>query len=74
MDSELYKNLTYIKYFEGDVSDLDLTFSYDQDVLGRIQTHELIQGGRGILVNSENKISYIHHVAQFVLHTQIKEQ
>jgi len=29
-DSELYKNLTYIKHYEGDVADLDLTFSFDQ--------------------------------------------
>ncbi len=29
-DSELYRNLTYIKHYEGDVSDLDLTFSFDQ--------------------------------------------
>ncbi|XP_040567057.1 ubiquitin-protein ligase E3B [Lepeophtheirus salmonis] len=74
MDPELYKNLTYIKYFDGNVTDLDLTFSYDQDVLGRVVTHELIEGGRSVLVNDCNKISYIHHVAQFVLHSQIKEQ
>ena len=29
-DAELYKNLTYIKHYEGDVGDLDLTFSFDQ--------------------------------------------
>jgi ubiquitin-protein ligase E3 B len=29
-DSELYRNLTYIKRYEGDVADLDLTFSFDQ--------------------------------------------
>ena len=29
-DSELYRNLTYIKHYEGDVADLDLTFSFDQ--------------------------------------------
>jgi hypothetical protein len=29
-DAELYRNLTYIKHYEGDVADLDLTFSFDQ--------------------------------------------
>ena len=29
-DAELYRNLTYIKHYEGDVGDLDLTFSFDQ--------------------------------------------
>ena len=29
-DPELYKNLTYIKHYTGDVEDLGLTFSFDQ--------------------------------------------
>ena len=29
-DPELYKNLTYIKHYEGDVEELGLTFSFDQ--------------------------------------------
>ena len=29
-DPELYKNLTYVKHYEGDVEDLGLTFSFDQ--------------------------------------------
>ena len=29
-DAELYRNLTYIKHYDGDVADLDLTFSFDQ--------------------------------------------
>jgi len=55
-DSELYRNLTYIKHYEGDVADLDLTFSFDQDVMGQIVTYELIPGGKGVAVTNENKI------------------
>lgn len=63
-----------MKHYEGDASDLDLTFSLDQDVMGQIVTHELIPGGRGVAVTNENRISYLHHVAHFRMRTQIKEQ
>ncbi len=74
LDDELYRNLTYMKHYEGDVADLDLTFSLDQDMMGQIVTHELIPGGRGVAVTNENRIRYMHHVAHFRMHTQIREQ
>ena len=43
------------QHYEGDISDLDLTFSYDEDVMGRIVTHELIPGGKAIPVTNDNK-------------------
>ena len=73
-DPELHKNLTYIKHYEGDVEDLGLTFSFDQDTMGRIVTHELVPGGRSINVTNSNRISYIHHMAHFKMHRQIANQ
>eukprot|EP00092_Neocalanus_flemingeri_P010639 GFUD01011461.1.p1 GENE.GFUD01011461.1~~GFUD01011461.1.p1 ORF type:complete len:1075 (-),score=293.24 GFUD01011461.1:251-3475(-) len=73
-DPELHKNLTYVKHYEGDVEDLGLTFSFDQDIMGRIVTHELIPGGRSINVTNSNRISYIHHMAHFKMHRQIATQ
>jgi len=73
-DPELHKNLTYVKHYEGDVEDLGLTFSFDQDIMGKIVTHELIPGGRSINVNNSNRISYIHHMAHFKMHKQIANQ
>ncbi|KAF2986584.1 hypothetical protein EK904_009209, partial [Melospiza melodia maxima] len=35
LDSEFYKNLTSIKRYDGDISDLGLTLSYDEDVMGQ---------------------------------------
>ncbi|KAF4523556.1 hypothetical protein B566_EDAN012004 [Ephemera danica] len=55
LDAELYRSLTYIKHYEGDVGDLELTFSIDQDYLGKVQTFELVPGGRAIPVTNENK-------------------
>ncbi|XP_028853145.1 ubiquitin-protein ligase E3B [Denticeps clupeoides] len=74
LDSEFYKNLTSIKRYDGDVSDLGLTLSYDEDVMGQLVCHELTPGGKSTPVTNENKISYIHLMAHFRMHTQIKEQ
>jgi ubiquitin-protein ligase E3 B len=46
LDRELYRSLTFIKHHQGDVQDLDLTFSVDEDCLGRLVTHELVPGGK----------------------------
>ncbi|KAK7934094.1 hypothetical protein WMY93_004990 [Mugilogobius chulae] len=74
LDSEFYKNLTSIKRYDGDVGDLGLTLSYDEDVMGQLVCHELIAGGKTMPVTNENKISYIHLMAHFRMHTQIKDQ
>ncbi|CAH0555010.1 unnamed protein product [Brassicogethes aeneus] len=74
LDPDLYRSLSYIKHYDGDVSKLDLTFSSDEDSLGKIITHELIPGGRAVPVTNENKINYIHLMAHFRMHIQIKEQ
>jgi ubiquitin-protein ligase E3 B len=42
--------------------------------MGKIVTHELVPGGRGVIVTNENRISYLHHVAHFRMHCQIREQ
>lgn len=55
LDGELYRSLSYIKHYEGDVSELDLTFSVDDDNLGRLVTHELVPGGKAVPVTNENK-------------------
>lgn len=55
LDRDLYRSLTFIKHHQGDVGDLDLMFSVDEDVMGRIVTHELIPGGKAVPVSNENK-------------------
>lgn len=74
LDPELYKSLTYIKHYEGDVSELELTFSIDQDFMGKIETHELERGGKSIPVTRESRVRYIHSVANFRMKTQIEKQ
>lgn len=55
LDPDLYRSLSYIKHYKGDVSGLDLTFSVDDDNLGKLVTHELIPGGKAVPVINENK-------------------
>lgn len=74
LDKDLYRSLTYIKHYQGDISTLELTFSVDEERLGEIVTHELVPGGKAIPVTNENKINYIHLMAHFRMHTQIKDQ
>ena len=57
-DPDLTVSLTIIhawQHYEGDVADLELTFSCDEDCMGKVETHELVTGGRAIPVVNENK-------------------
>uniref|UniRef100_A0A5S6QH07 Ubiquitin-protein ligase E3B n=1 Tax=Trichuris muris TaxID=70415 RepID=A0A5S6QH07_TRIMR len=74
LDADLYRHLSFIKHFEGDVSELGLTFSCDEDVMGEIVTHDLRPGGRTIPVTNESRISYVHLMAYHRMHVQIKHQ
>ncbi|XP_062521053.1 ubiquitin-protein ligase E3B-like [Corticium candelabrum] len=73
-DSDLYKNLSYVKHYDGDVSELDLTFSVNRDFFGKVETHDLTPGGSAVTVTNENKISYIHRVAHFHMRTELRDQ
>ncbi|KAK6044738.1 HECT-domain protein [Cooperia oncophora] len=74
LDPELYRNLTFVKKYDGDVSDLSLTFSIDEDFMGKINTVDLVPGGRTIQVTNENKIDYVHRMAHHRVFSQTKQQ
>ena len=74
LDQDLYRSLTLVKHYEGDVTQLELTFSLDENVMGKIVTYELKPGGKAISVTNENKINYIHLMARFRMYDQIKDQ
>lgn len=57
VDSEYYNSLLWIK--ENDPSELELTFSIDEDSLGITSQRELKPGGANIAVTNENKDEYI---------------
>ena len=74
LDPDLYKNLMFLKTFDGNVADLDLTFSVMDDSFGSQTEIELIPGGKGISVTSSNKHRYINAVAKHYLHDRLQRQ
>ncbi|XP_014204707.1 ubiquitin-protein ligase E3B [Copidosoma floridanum] len=74
LDNDLYRSLTLLKHYEGDITDLELTFSFEENVMGKLVNHELRPGGRVVTVTNDNKIHYIHLIAQFRMYMQIKDQ
>lgn len=72
LDPELYQSLMYLKHSEGDVKELTLDFTVIEELFGRRRTVELISGGANILVTNENKLQYIHAMADYKLNRQMQ--
>ncbi|XP_066897845.1 ubiquitin-protein ligase E3C isoform X4 [Kogia breviceps] len=73
LDPEVYKNLLFLKSYEGDVEELGLNFTVVNNDLGEAQVVELKFGGKDIPVSSANRIAYIHLVADYRLNRQIRQ-
>lgn len=73
LDPEMYKNLLFLKSYEGDVEELGLNFTVVNNDLGEAQVVELKFGGKDITVTSANRIAYIHLVADYRLNKQIRQ-
>eukprot|EP00940_MAST-03C_sp_MAST-3C-sp2_P002042 g2042.t1 len=70
LDTELYKNLIFLKEYEGDVDDLCLDFTVNEDFLGESRIVPLIPGGDRVAVTATNRIRYIHYVSHFFLNVR----
>ncbi|XP_054722716.1 LOW QUALITY PROTEIN: ubiquitin-protein ligase E3C-like [Uloborus diversus] len=74
LDPVMYRNLLYLKTYDGNVSDLGLDFTVMNSEFGENEVVELIPGGAEIPVTESNRINYIHLMADFKLNRQIKAQ
>ena len=74
LDPQLYKNLIFVKHYDGDVEDLCLTFAVDEEMFGQTTTVDLIPGGRACEVNNQNKTKYIHAMADYYMNQRIRRQ
>ncbi|XP_062850560.1 ubiquitin-protein ligase E3C isoform X2 [Trichomycterus rosablanca] len=72
LDPEMYRNLLFLKSYEGDVEDLGLNFTIVNNDLGEAQVVELKPGGKDVPVTTANRIAYIHLVADYRLNKQIR--
>ncbi|KAI3426511.1 hypothetical protein D9Q98_008876 [Chlorella vulgaris] len=73
LDPELHRNLFFLKRYEGDVADLGLSFTITDIVLGVAQEVELAPNGHDVAVTGDNRLAYIHRVADYRLNKQIRE-
>ncbi|KAG6450503.1 hypothetical protein O3G_MSEX006627 [Manduca sexta] len=75
LDPGLYRGLLMLKsHRRQDVPDLGLDFTILSDDLGEQRIEELKPGGTNIPVTAENRIEYIHLVADYKLNRQIRSQ
>ena len=74
----LFSNILFanpLSFFStGDAADLDLTFSVDDEVFGQHIVTPLKPGGQGISVTNENKILYVHLMADYKLNRWVKRK
>ncbi|XP_028777115.1 E3 ubiquitin-protein ligase UPL7 [Neltuma alba] len=71
LDPELYRNLMYVKHYDGDVKEFSLDFTVTEESFGKWNVVELRSGGKEMLVTNENKMQYIHAMADYKLNQQI---
>ncbi|XP_050227038.1 E3 ubiquitin-protein ligase UPL7 isoform X2 [Mercurialis annua] len=71
LDPELYRNLLYVKHYDGEVKDLFLDFTVTEESFGKRHVVELKPGGKDVCVTNENKMQYIHAIADHKLNRQI---
>ncbi|XP_018909316.2 ubiquitin-protein ligase E3C-like isoform X2 [Bemisia tabaci] len=74
LDPVIYRNLLYLKTYDGDVADLGLDFTVMTNDFGECKVNELKPGGSNIPVTNANRIEYIHQMADYKLNKQIRAQ
>ncbi|RDY07374.1 E3 ubiquitin-protein ligase UPL7, partial [Mucuna pruriens] len=75
LDPELYRNLmftySFMQNYDGDIKELCLDFTVTEESLGKRYVVELKSGGKDISVTNENKMQYMHAMADYKLNQQI---
>ncbi len=75
LDEELYRGMMRLKNYDGDVKDLGIDFTIDDQVSSpggplKTVTRNLLPNGENILVDNKNRPRYISYVARHRLVTQ----
>jgi ubiquitin-protein ligase E3 C len=74
LDPELFKQLIFLKTYEGNVEDLMLSFnvSDENELTGERREVDLFAGGSQVPVTNSNRFRYIYMMADFRLNKRIK--
>lgn len=74
LDPQLYNNLMFLKTYDGNASDLCLTFTVTNEFLGGNREIPLVLNGESLEVTNENKNRYIELVAKHYVVDSVKDQ
>ncbi|XP_021379253.1 NEDD4-like E3 ubiquitin-protein ligase WWP1 isoform X2 [Mizuhopecten yessoensis] len=74
IDPEFFNSLTWIQDNNIDECGLELFFSADFEVLGKIEQHDLKEGGADIRVTEENKEEYINLMTNWRFQRGVEDQ
>lgn len=74
VDEEFYNSLVWIRDNNIDECELDLDFTMDFEVLGKVDTIELKEGGADVPVTEANKEEYIRLMIDWRFSRGVKEQ
>ncbi|KAG2686438.1 hypothetical protein I3843_09G006100 [Carya illinoinensis] len=66
-DIEFYEK----QHYDGDVKEISLDFTVTEESFGKRHVVELKPGGKDISVTNENKMQYVHAIADYKLNRQI---
>ncbi|CAK8689122.1 unnamed protein product [Clavelina lepadiformis] len=72
LDPDFYKNLMFLRSYDGDVAELDLNFTVVDDSFGETKVTELVRGGHDISVTNKNRVRYIHLLSNYKLNVQMR--
>lgn len=62
---------SYLQNYEGDVKELSLDFTVTEESFGKMHIVELRPGGKDTIVTKDNKLQYIHAMADYKLNRQV---
>ncbi|CAO2609862.1 NEDD4-like E3 ubiquitin-protein ligase WWP2 [Lemmus lemmus] len=74
IDPEFYNSIVWIKENNLEECGLELFFIQDMEILGKVTTHELKEGGESIRVTEENKEEYIMLLTDWRFTRGVEEQ
>lgn len=74
IDTEFYNSLIWIRDNNIEECGLEMYFSVDMEILGKVTSHDLKLGGANILVTEENKDEYIGLMAEWRFSRGVQEQ
>ncbi|MBZ3884490.1 NEDD4-like E3 ubiquitin-protein ligase WWP1 [Sciurus carolinensis] len=74
IDTEFYNSLIWIRDNNIEECGLEMYFSVDMEILGKVTSHDLKIGGSNILVTEENKDEYIGLMTEWRFSRGVQEQ